>query len=56
VSVTTSRTTETIDLEIAGKPVHFVFTSAIGLRPFVEAVLTGADGAVLHVSHDGHIW
>lgn len=35
--------TETIDLEIAGKPIHFVFTSALGLRPFVEAVLTGAD-------------
>ena len=43
MSTSTTRTTETIDLEIAGKPVHFVFTSAVGLRPFVEAVLTGAD-------------
>jgi FkbM family methyltransferase len=36
-------TTETLALEIAGRPVRFRFTSAPGLRPFVESVLTGAD-------------
>jgi FkbM family methyltransferase len=34
---------ETLDLEIAGKPVSFTFTSAPGLRPYIESVLTGAD-------------
>jgi FkbM family methyltransferase len=37
------RWTETVELEIAGKAVSFTFTSALGLRPFVENVLTGAD-------------
>lgn len=37
------RRTETLELDIAGKAVSFTFTSAPGLRPFVESVLTGAD-------------
>lgn len=43
MSTTQSKQTETIELEIAGQPVSFTFTSALGLRPFVEAVLTGDD-------------
>jgi len=37
------RRTETVELEIAGKAVSLTFTSAPGLRQFVESVLTGAD-------------
>jgi FkbM family methyltransferase len=43
MSTGATRQTETVELEIAGKPVSFTFTSAPGLRPFIESVLTGAD-------------
>ena len=43
MSTSATRETETVELEIAGNPVSFTFTSAPGLRPFVESVLTGAD-------------
>jgi FkbM family methyltransferase len=43
MNTTEPHQTEIIELEIAGKPIRFAFTSALGLRPFVEAVLTGAD-------------
>ncbi len=43
MSGSATRRTETIKLEIAGRPVRFAFTSAPGLRPFVESILSGAD-------------
>jgi FkbM family methyltransferase len=43
MSTTSTQPSETLELEIAGRPVRFTFPSAPGLRPFVEDVLRGAD-------------
>ncbi len=42
-SAMNTETTDSIGIEVDGQPLSFTFTKALGLRPFVEAVLNGTD-------------